>query len=122
MTEKNCLIVDDSRLSRMMLKKIISDSLPTWNCVEAADGQEAVNLVQNQHFEYVFLDYNMPNMDGGEAAKIIRPLLPDASIAFLTANVQEAIRKMAKELEIDFIPKPITEEKIITYVKSRTTS
>lgn len=58
----------------------------------------------------------MPNMNGGEAAKILRPQFPDAKIAFLTANVQEAIQNLAVELKIDFIPKPITEAKILKYV------
>ena len=58
----------------------------------------------------------MPVMDGGQAAEQLRPLFPEAKIAFLTANVQESIQLLAKELQIDFIPKPITEEKIKQYV------
>jgi len=55
-------------------------------------------------------------MDGGQAAEKLRPQFPKAKIAFLTANVQESIQLLAKELQIDFIPKPITEEKIKQYV------
>lgn len=58
----------------------------------------------------------MPVMNGGEAAKIIRPLFPDAKIAFLTANIQESIKQLAIDLKIDFIPKPITEAKVLKYV------
>ncbi len=116
MTEVNCLITDDSRMSRMMLKKIISTTQPDWKITEAADGQEAVDVAKNIEFQVIFLDYNMPNMNGGEAAKILRLLFPDARIAFLTANVQDAIKNLAIKLHIDFIPKPITEEKIKQYV------
>jgi CheY-like chemotaxis protein len=55
-------------------------------------------------------------MKGGEAAKVLRPQFPNAKIAFLTANVQDSIKKLAIQLKVDFIPKPITEEKVLKYV------
>lgn len=111
-----CLIVDDSKMSRMILKKIIGTVHPDWEITEAGDGQEAVDLAKGAELDIILLDYNMPVMEGGEAAKILRPLFPDAKIAFLTANVQDSIKKLAIELKIDFIPKPITQEKIMQYV------
>ncbi len=111
-----CMVVDDSKMSRMMLKKIISTAHPDWELIEAGDGQEAIDLAKGTSLDIILLDYNMPIMEGGEAAKILRPLFPDAKIAFLTANVQESIKNLAIELKIDFIPKPITQEKVIQYV------
>ncbi len=111
-----CLVVDDSKMSRMMLKKIINTAHPDWNISEAVDGQQAVDIAKENKFDIVLLDFNMPIMDGGEAARILRPLLPDAKIAFLTANIQEAIKNLAIELKVDFIPKPITEVKVLKYV------
>ena len=116
MSELNCLIVDDSRMSRMMLKKIIGTTHPDWQLVEAGDGQQAIEKAEAQNFQLILLDFNMPHMNGDEAAAILRPKFPDARIAFLTANVQDSIKKKAIELKIDFIPKPITEEKILKYV------
>ena len=112
-----CLIVDDSKMSRLMVKKIIQSSYPDWEIIEACDGQEAIDVAQGEDFNIIFVDYNMPGMNGGEAAKVLRPLFPDAKIAFLTANIQGAIVNEAKELKIDFIPKPILEERIIKYVR-----
>lgn len=111
-----CLVVDDSRMSRMIIMKILSTAFPDWNVLEAVDGQEAIDLAKGEALDFIFLDYNMPVMNGGEAAAILRPLFPDAKIAFLTANVQDAIKNMASELKVDFIPKPITETKILKYV------
>ena len=116
MAAVNCLITDDSRMARMMLKKIVSSVKPDWEITEAANGQEAVDAAKGRQFQVIFLDYNMPVMDGGEAAKILRPLFPDAKIAFITANIQDAIKNLAIELSIDFIPKPITEDKVKKYV------
>ncbi len=111
-----CLVVDDSKMSRMMLKKIIGSAHPDWEISEAADGQQAIDIAKDAEFDIILLDFNMPIMDGGQAAEILRPLFPNAKMAFLTANIQEAIKNLAIELKVDFIPKPITETKVLQYV------
>lgn len=112
----NCLVVDDSRTSRILLTKIIRQLSPAWRLIEAENGQQALDLANEQDFHVIFLDYNMPVMTGGDAARVLRPKFPDAKIAFLTANVQDSIKNLAMELKIDFIPKPITENKIASYI------
>ncbi len=112
-----CMVVDDSKMSRMMMKKIVGNARPDWEIIEAGDGQEAVDLAKGVDLDVIFLDYNMPNMNGGEAAEILRPQFPDATIALLTANIQDSIKNLAINLKIDFIPKPITEAKILKYVE-----
>ncbi len=116
MGSTSCLVVDDSRTSRMLLAKIIHQINPDWKIIEAENGQQAIDLAFEHNYEVIFLDYNMPEMNGGDVAKFFRPKFPNARIAFLTANVQDSIRNLAKELQIDFIPKPITLEKIANYV------
>ena len=100
----------------MMLGKFLFSIRPDWKIVEAENGLQATEKASEQTFQYIFLDFNMPVMDGGQAAKILRPIFPDAKIALLTANVQDSIRALAAELKIDFIPMPITSEKISIYV------
>ncbi len=117
MIQTNCLIVDDSRLARMMLKKIFNEIFPDWHIVDVADGHQAIEAAQRENFQIIFLDFNMPNMDGGKVAKVLRPMLPNTRIALLTANIQESVKNLAAELKIDFIPKPITEDKISKYVR-----
>jgi two-component system, chemotaxis family, chemotaxis protein CheY len=116
MSEINCLIVDDSRISRMMLEKILQTIHPEWVMHHAENGQQAIDKADKEDFQIIFLDFNMPVMNGGEAARLLRTKFPDTRIALLTANVQDAIRTLAAELKIDFIPKPITLDKIELYV------
>ena len=111
-----CLVVDDSKMSRMMLKKIIGNAHPDWEIMEAADGQQAVDTATGAELDIILLDYNMPIMDGGQAAEILRPLFPEAKMALLTANIQDSTKELAKNLNIDFIPKPVTEKKVLQYV------
>ncbi len=99
-----------------MIKKIIGNAHPDWEIREAADGQQAVDAAKGEELDVILLDYNMPIMDGGKAAEVLRPLFPDAKIAFLTANIQDSIKELAVKLKIDFIPKPITEQKVLQYV------
>ena len=98
------------------VKKIIATAHPEWGVLETGDGQEAIDLARGKELDVILLDFNMPVMDGGDAAKILRPQFPDAKIAFLTANIQESIKNLAIALKIDFIPKPIIEGKILKYV------
>ena len=116
MPKQNCLIIDDSRMSRMMIQKFIADAHPDWTFEEAPNGQEALIKADQHVFQIITVDFNMPGMDGIELAKILRPKFPEAKIALLTANIQESIRKKASEINVDFIPKPITEDKIKAYV------
>jgi len=60
-------------MSGMILKKNIATAHPEWGILEAGDGQEAIDLAEGKELDSVLLDYNMPVMDGGEAAKILRP-------------------------------------------------
>ena len=116
MPDTHCLIVDDSRMSRMLIHKIIIDAHPDWLIEEAGNGDEAIDKSNDNSFDVITLDYNMPGMNGLEVAQELRPKFPDAKIVLLTANIQESIRNKATAMAVDFIAKPITEDKIKSYV------
>lgn len=111
-----CMLVEDGKMSRMILKKIIGTAHPDWEITAACDAQVAVNFGKQAELDIILLDHNMPVMTGTESAEIISPLFPKAKIALLTANIQQSIQKLASDLKIDFIPKIIIEVKIINYV------
>ncbi|MEW4983952.1 MAG: response regulator [Cycloclasticus sp.] len=112
----NVLIVDDSRMSRMMLTTIIKDAHPDWNIEPAEDGASALALASANSFDIFTIDFNMPGINGLELAEQLKPLFPKAKMALLTANVQDSIQAQAKTLGIDFIAKPITADKITAFV------
>lgn len=103
------LVVDDSRVSRMMLAALLREQRPGLEIHEAADGAEAVARAAELKPELITLDINMPVMDGFEAAERIRALLPQTTIVLLTANVQAASKARAEALGVHFLAKPITE-------------
>jgi two-component system chemotaxis response regulator CheY len=65
------LIVDDSRLARMMLRKALPPQLLT-DVVEAADGNEALRCLAANHFDLMLLDLTMPGRDGYQVLKMLK--------------------------------------------------
>lgn len=108
------LIVDDSRVSRMMIKGIIETGSPAAKIREAENGDDAIRLVASQKPDICFVDFNMPGMDGLETCAQIIKTCPHSKLNLLTANIQESIRNRAMELGVNFISKPITADKILS--------
>ena len=106
------LVVDDSRVSRMMARQFILSAKPGWTVEDAATGEEALEKVQSVTPMLILIDVNMPGIGGLAAAEQLRTLCPQAHISLVTANVQNATRNRAAELGIAFMEKPITENRI----------
>lgn len=65
------LIVDDSRMARKMIQRVLSN-LGINNFAQAADGSEAITMLENETFDLVVTDYNMPEVNGLELTEYIR--------------------------------------------------
>ena len=105
-------IIDDSKVSRMMIKAIIADLRPDWSVIESGDADEALKLSSGQSIEFFSVDLNMPGKDGLELITALKQDFPGARFALLTANIQEQTHKSAKALGAACINKPITEASI----------
>lgn len=110
------LIVDDSRMSRMLIRAIIADSRPNWRMIEAANGDDAIKLADENLPDFVSMDVNMPGISGLEAAGRIRIRHPDARIALCTANIQESTRDAASRAGLHFVSKPITAQSVASAI------
>lgn len=106
------LIIDDSRVSRMMIKSIIVDNHQDWNILEACNADEAVEQSKKNKIELMIIDYNMPGRTGLEVAEELIGLHPDAYKFMLSANIQDSIKDKAEKMSLKFMSKPITEDKI----------
>jgi two-component system, chemotaxis family, chemotaxis protein CheY len=106
------LIVDDSRVSRMMIRAFVLDKFPDWQISEATSGDEAIKLVELQHYNFCTMDINMPGTLGIVAAEQILEKFPAMRIAIFSANIQECLRSRAAELGAHFVAKPVTEKSV----------
>jgi len=110
--EPTILIIDDSRVSRMMIKSIIMDNHQDWNILEASNADEAVKISEKNKIELMIIDYNMPGRTGLEVAGDLIRLHPQAHKFMLSANIQDSIKDKAELMSLKFVSKPITEDKI----------
>ena len=106
------LIVDDSRTSRKILRKVFEE-LDCEVVGEAKNGQEGYDLFLELKPDLVTMDITMPVLDGVTALKMIKEENPDARVLMVSAagqqkNVLDAIKYGASE----FVSKPFNVESI----------
>lgn len=106
------LVVDDAAFMRLRLKSIVEGK--GHQVDEAEDGQSALEKIQRDEYDLIFLDITMPRMDGLTALKAILKETPDAKVVMCTAMGQqsiilEAIQAGAK----DFIVKPFDPDRVV---------
>ncbi|MCO6419968.1 response regulator [Siccirubricoccus sp. KC 17139] len=104
------LIVDDSKLARIVAGKATASLQPGWRRLEAANAEEAKALLAAGGIDVVLLDYNMPGTDGLALAAELRALYPEMPMAIVTANAQEEVIARARAANAAFVAKPVTEE------------
>lgn len=117
MAVKTILIVDDSRIARMVVRGIVEKLRPDLNILEAPNGEEAGQIIQDHTVDAILLDHSMPGEPGLDLAARLKEQNDDVVIYMLTANIQDAMKARAKSLGIGFIEKPPTEEKIQAFLK-----
>ncbi len=108
----NILIVDDNSNNRMMIKLVLEDYQEdkdiSFDIKEAVDGQEAIDMCQNKHFDIIYMDIMMPNVDGIEATKIIKEKFPKMMIIAVSAvDDVDRMKLILNNGAEDYIPKPI---------------
>jgi CheY-like chemotaxis protein len=104
------LIVDDSKLARMVMASALRRIRPDWELVEATGADEALTAISSHEIDIALVDFNMPGIDGLELLANIRKGQPKMPMAVVSANMQNEIIARARELDAAFIAKPLTDE------------
>src|ERR1700743_2521003 len=104
------LIVDDSKLARIVVGKAITALQPEWERVEAGNAADALTVLDGRAADVVILDNNMPGRNGLELAEELRARFHKMPIALATANVQDEVIARARATQATFVPKPVTAE------------
>jgi signal transduction histidine kinase len=86
--DKNILIVEDHDFSYKYFEEILSPFNP--RLTRAINGEEAVEMARNNHYDLILMDINLPVMDGVEATREIRKFSPDLPIFVQTAFAMES--------------------------------
>ena len=110
---KTVLVVDDSRIMRNIVKNAFAEFKIPCQYLEAEDGKTAINLLETNKVNLVFLDWNMPELDGIGFLKKARAM-PDYKETPIIMVTSEAARYNLVEAlhcgATDYIIKPINEK------------
>jgi CheY-like chemotaxis protein len=105
---RSLLIVDDDPLIRRLIATTLED-VQDFDLVEAADGQEALEMAGSRPPDLVFLDIDMPRLDGIETCRRLRaePATAEATIVMITASPDARQRAAAAGADL-FLTKPFS--------------
>lgn len=106
------LVVDDSMIMRNIIKNIITEkNLSGAEILEAPDGKAAFDILDHQLIDLLFLDWNMPHMNGLELVKMLRLMDKYRALPILMVTAEAArynVMEAIKEGVTDYIVKPVT--------------
>jgi CheY-like chemotaxis protein len=112
------LVVDDAEPIRKMVCSMLSFS--GYNCLEAADGQEALGIIRESpsSVNLVLTDIVMPEMGGTELARQITELRPDLPIIFMSGYSDDPVVRTLEHSPALFLPKPFTSAALTEKVRA----
>ena len=108
MKEFRTLVIDDERLAREELKSVLSEILEINVIGEAQNGDEALKLIKSEAPDLIFLDINMPEMNGFEMLKKLDEI---PKVIFVTAYDEYALKAFEVNA-LDYLLKPIDPERL----------
>ncbi len=111
--DKKILIAEDDDFNYIVLSEMLYDTKV--NCFRAKDGVEAVEKVENDKYDLVLMDINMPRLDGMSAIKKIRQKNNDIPIIVLTAYAYNEKLRHEKGFN-EFLVKPFEFEHVLNLV------
>lgn len=105
------LVADDNEINRKIIRIILQKL--GYSCVEAENGEDALKMYQSGDYDYIFMDLDMPEMDGIETTQAIRESESDTGrkteIIAVTANVSQETRLKCRRVGMNgYLEKPIT--------------
>lgn len=110
MTELRAVIVDDEELARQLLREQLGDAGGVQILAECANGFEAVKAVAELRPDLLFLDIQMPKLDGFEVLELIDP---PVAVIFVTAYDQYALKAFEAHA-VDYLLKPFALDRLRT--------
>jgi len=117
--KKTILIVDDTETNIDILLELLGDE---YDVLVALNGENALEIVEDDKIDLILLDIMMPEMDGYEVCSILKskPDTKDIPIVFITAKTDEdSIEKAYAVGGIDYVTKPFKPRELLARVKTQ---
>ncbi len=101
------LVADDSKAFRHLIRKVLAQSRFGLGVDVVDNGELAIGLLKQQSYDVIFLDYDMPGLDGLETACLVQEVCPTARVVMVSASEDEGIERAARYFgAVDFLRKP----------------
>jgi CheY-like chemotaxis protein len=110
------LVVDDSKLARMSIARLLAALRPDWIRIEAANAVEALARQSQESIDLALVDFNMPGPDGLSVAADLHACNPSMPMAIVSANNQDEIVARARALGAAFLSKPLTQQALAEFL------
>jgi hypothetical protein len=123
MDSKKVLIAEDSSVIQNLTKKILQ--IQNYQIYSAKNGLEVLSMLENDYYDIILMDINMPKMDGMECAKKIRALADSEKsqipIVAITGNARNYTIEEFKNAGInEYLQKPLNFDNLVETVKNLT--
>ena len=110
------LVCDDEALIRNVIKEYLT--LENYEVLEAENGLEAIDIVENQDVDLIVMDIMMPKMDGYQVVKEIKKI-KDIPFIMLSARNEEFDKLIGFDIGIDdYVTKPFSPKELIARIKA----
>jgi len=115
MQKISILVVEDGQSQREMLRDFLRDE--GYDVSEVENGNKALNLIREDYFDLLLLDYRMPGMNGMEVLEDAKRINPEIDVIMMTAygTIETAVKAM-KAGAADYITKPIELEELLILI------
>lgn len=114
--KRSVLLVEDEALMREVIRDYFEDD--GYEVIEAADGQEAIDLIDVQEFDLILLDIMLPEMDGYSVCRYVRKT-KDTPIIMITARSEEDDKLIGYECGADdYMTKPFSPKVLLAKARA----
>ena len=111
------LVVDDDKNTRRLFRAVLEAE--NYSVTTAADGEEALAVLDREHIDLVVLDIMMPRMDGYEFTSVLRSTNNELPILMITARQLPEDKKQGFLVGTDdYMTKPVDEEEMLLRIKA----
>jgi DNA-binding NarL/FixJ family response regulator len=97
------LVADDNPLMRQAFCKLFATEEGLELCEQAVNGQDAIDKAKRCRPDLIIMDFSMPLMNGIDAARIIKKLMPSVPIILFSVHPFEMLSESAREAGIDIL-------------------
>ena len=118
MTERVLLVDDETEFLEIMAERMRARDMEVTTSTSAS---EAMGLIETESYDAVIMDFQMPEMDGYEATRLIRqnPDLQELPIIAMTAHAMTGDREKCLNAGMDdYMTKPIKKEKVFEIIEN----